>query len=261
MAILDRRGRGHYPYVMQTEPYYNGAPLSKANVLQIYPRFTSSTDADNFTFNSSDDYSPTSEIDGTTAAYADLSLEWIANTQWYTNLAGGGGTSNQLNHPGSGGMGASPSWAGAATPFYASDNGTRYGISVWMSIGVGTRPHPGTGSSDTYFALLRNSNGSHQGGSFWDAPSNVANFSSPRTWMSGTEKVRVTGQRYGTTNYRDWMCLAQYEPQNPGGINATTMRIINIGRNGALDNSLLTIYGFKVMLHILPSSGWDDYAI
>jgi hypothetical protein len=232
------------------------------NVLQIYPRFVNSTDADNFSFNSSDDYSPTSEIDGSTPAYADLSLEWIANTDWYSKLAGGGGSSNQLNHPGSGGMGASPSWASGASPFYSNQDGAnRYGISVWMSLGVGTRPHPGTGSSDTYFALLRNSNGSHQGGSFWDAPGNVANFSSPRTWLSGTEKVRVSGQRYGTTNYRDWFCLCQYESQNPGGINATTMRIINHGRNGALDNSLLTIYGFKVMLHILPSSAWDNYSL
>jgi len=240
MAIYDRHGKSLEPYSFSVEPYYNGSPLRKGNVLVLSPRFTNTTTADNWFWNSSGDYDPA-------GCYADLSLEYTAMSDWYTTLSGHGGTSNQLNHPGSTG-----NFVTGARPFYKrQDDSNVYRFSLWMSIGVGGSPHPGFGASETYMAFACNANGDHQGGSFWNAPGNVADYTNPRRWFDGSEKIRVSGQRYGTTNYRDWVCIANQQPASykMRDINATTLRVFNIGRNA---NSDLTIYGLKVVYHIYP---------
>jgi len=240
MGIYDRNNKGHYPYSFTIEPEYNGKPLSRDNQVALSPRFTSTSSADNFVWGSSDDYSPAS-------GYVDLSLVHIGMSDWYTTLSGHGGASNQLAHPGS--LGSRQTGAQA---FHKNQSGNITArMSIWMSIAVGSHPHPGHGTAETYFALLTNAIGDHQGGAFWNAPGNVINYTSPRVWCPGTEKIRVSGQNYGNGNYRDWVCIANQHAVSGKAtdINANTLRVVNIGRTS---DSTLRIYGFKIVFHILP---------
>ena len=239
----DGQQRGFYPYTIETEPSYNSnGPTNLNNTAYIYPRYNSTTDADNFSFSASGDYAPTAYDNN--SAYADFTVEYTGNANWYTNLYGHGGTSNQLAHPG-----ASNS---AARGNYNMYNPT--GVSIWMSLSVGTAPHPGGSDAITYMAILRNSMGSYQGSSFWNAPSNVATYTSPRTLLSGCDKIKISGQSYGTHNYRDWVCIASYL-NGTVPMNATTYRIINIGSKNT-DRSRLAIYGWKILYHIAPVNNY-----
>lgn len=243
MAIYDRNGKTNELYSFTVEPYYNGGPLRRNNQVVISPRFTDPTTADNWYWSNSGDYS---------ANYVDLTLEWPGMTDWYTTLSGHGGTSNQLGHPGS----LSERVQGARGFRIRQDGSNVAKFSLWMSIGVGTQPHPGYGTAETYMAFATNAPGDHQGGSFWEAPGNVAAYNTPRAWFTGAEKIRVSGQKYGFADYRDWVCIAnqQTTSRKIHDINPTILRVFNIGRTG---DSALTIYGFKVIYHIYPGPNSD----
>ena len=154
-STLNSRDTGHYPYTFSWMPEYNGRyPLSKDNILYLYPVSTNKTDCDNFSFSATSEYSPTAH-DGN-AAYADLEMSWTGNANWYTHLFGksSSGSSNPLNHPGS-----PPTTAGSDTglafqyankPMYSKRRGT----SIWMAFSVGTAPHPGTTTAMTYMSIL-----------------------------------------------------------------------------------------------------------
>ena len=155
MAIYTKIGsvdRGHYPYSFNWFPEYNNRPLSKDNIMYLYPVSTNKTDCDNFSFSATSEYSPTAH-DGN-AAYVDLEYSLPGNNQWYTGLFGRSSVSgNPLNHPGS-----PPTTAGSDTglnftyankPMYAKRRGT----SIWMAFSVGTAPHPGTTTAMTYMSV------------------------------------------------------------------------------------------------------------
>ena len=262
MAIYSRfgsRDTGHYPYTFSVMPEYNNRPLSKDNIMYLYPVSTNKTDCDNFSFSSTSHYSPTAH-DGN-AAYADLEYSWTGNNQWYTGLFGRSSVSgNPLNHPGS-----PPTTAGSDTglsfqyankPMYAKRRGT----SVWMSFSVGTAPHPGTTTAMTYMSLLVNSPGAHQGSAFYNANAGGSIPTSPRTFIGGSDKILVSGQSYGDTLYRDWCCIANYSDSTTG-MNKTKLRIINHGRNGGNNVSRLAIYGFVIVHHIYPTEDYDNYSV
>ena len=240
-------GRGHYPYSFQVEPLYNGSPLSKDNIAYMAPRFSSVSTADSFSYSTDADYSPA-------GCYVDMSLAWPGITDWYTTLSGHGGPSNELNHPGSTG-----SWVSGARPFYTRQDGTSMGtrVSIWMCLYVGDNPHPGYGTAETYFTMVTNANGDYGGGAFYAYPGNVPTPSSPREWFSGSRKIRVSGQNYGNGAYRDWVCIANQA--NLSGyitnINATTLRVINLGRQTTNATANLRIAGMRVIYHVLPGPG------
>ena len=53
MAIyttISSRDTGHYPYTFSVMPEYNNRPLSKDNIMYLYPVSTNKTDCDNFSF-------------------------------------------------------------------------------------------------------------------------------------------------------------------------------------------------------------------
>ena len=53
MAIytqIGSRNTGHYPYTFSVMPEYNNRPLSKDNIMFLYPVSTNKTDCDNFSF-------------------------------------------------------------------------------------------------------------------------------------------------------------------------------------------------------------------
>lgn len=238
MGIRNPYDKGYHPYTMEVEPWYNGGPCRRSNYPSIGPRYTSGTTAENFTFGNAGDYSPSGN-------YVDLDLQWPSNAPWYSRIHGQGGTTNQLNHTGDNNHGDS-----AHTPLVQ-----RKGVSVWMDLRVGNNPHPGHGTAKTYIAILRNSNGSHQGGAFWEAPSNVATYTSPRSMFSGFERVGVSADNYGNGNYRGWTCLAQYQNAEIP-MQTTTLRVINIGGPNNSVGLDLKIQGFKLIYHISPS--WAD---
>lgn len=243
MAIYDRNGKSLEPYSFFVEPYYNGSPIRLNNQVAISPRYTNSTTADNWYWSNSSDYETN---------YVDLTLEWPQMTDWYTTVSGHGGTTNQLGHPGS----LSERFTGAR-PFYRrQDQRNVYRFSLWMAIAVGSNPHPGYGTAETYIAFATNAPGDHQGGSFWNAPGNVANYSNPRRWFNGAEKIRVSGQNYGNGSYRDWVCIANQASASEKivDINPTTLRVFNIGRTS---DSALRIYGMRVVYHIYPGPNSD----
>ena len=267
MAIYSKfgsRDTGHYPYTFSWMPHYNGAqPLSKDNIMYLYPVSTNKTTCDNFSFTSTSEYSPTAH-DGN-AAYGDLEYSWTGNSDWYTHLFGSsssglGGTDNPLNHPGS-----PPTTAGSDSglspikgnkPMYSKRRAT----SLWMSFSVGTAPHPGDKTAMTYFSILVNSPGAHQGGAFYNANSGGSIPTSPRTLFNNSDKILVSGQSYGNINYRDWCCIASYNSTNTG-MNKTKIRIINHGRNGGNNVSRLAIYGFVIVHHLYPNQHYDNYAV
>ena len=233
MAIytqIGSRNTGHYPYTFSVMPEYNNRPLSKDNIMYLYPVSTNKTTCDNFSFTQTSEYSPTAH-DGN-AAYGDLEYSWTGNNQWYTGLfVWSSATGNPLNHPGS-----PPTTAGsdtglsnvlANTPMY----GKRRATSLWMSFSVGTAPHPGSTTAMTYMSILVNSPGAHQGGAFYNANAGGSIPTSPRTLFNNSDKILVSGQSYGNINYRDWVCIADYNDTNTG-MNKTKIRIINHGRNG-----------------------------
>ena len=267
MAIYSKfgsRDTGHYPYTFSVMPEYNGnGPLTKDNIAYIYPVSTNKTDCDNFQFSSTSHYSPTAH-DGN-AAYVDLDHVYPSNASWYTHLFGSSssgytGVGNPLNHPGSG-----PTTAGSDSGLSAVKgnqpmHSKRRATSLWMAFSVGTAPHPGDKAAMTYFSLLVNALGAHQGGSFHNANAGGALPSSPRTLFNNSDKILVSGQSYGTTNYRDWVCIAQYNTTDTG-INKTKIRIINHGRNGGNNKARLAIYGFVLVHHIYPNQYYDNYAV
>lgn len=263
MAIyssIGSRDTGHYPYTFSVMPHYNGAqPLSKDNILMLYPVSTNKTDCDNFSFTTTAQYSPTAH-DGN-AAYGDLEMSWTGNSNWYTHLFGRSSASgNPLNHPGS-----PPTTAGSDTGLSAvKGNGPmfskRRGTSLWMSFSVGTAPHPGSTTAMTYMSILNNAPGAHQGGAFYNANASGSIPTSPRTFFNNSDKILVSGQSYGDINYRDWCCIANYDDTNTG-MNRTKIRIINHGRNGDNSKARLAIYGFVIVHHLYPTGFYDNYAV
>ena len=259
-STYNSRDTGHYPYTFSVMPEYNNRPLSKDNIMYLYPVSTNKTDCDNFSFSTTGHYSPTAH-DGN-AAYGDLEYSWTGNNQWYTGLFGksSSGNSNPLNHPGS-----PPTTAGsdtglsnvlANTPMY----GKRRATSLWMSFSVGTAPHPGSTTAMTYMSILVNSPGAHSGGAFYNANANGAIPTSPRTLFNNSDKILVSGQSYGNINYRDWVCIADYNDTNTG-MNKTKIRIINHGRSGDNSKARLAIYGFVLVHHIYPTQYYDSYSV
>lgn len=245
MGIYNSSGRGHYPYSFQIEPYYNGGPITSQNQVVLNPRFSNVSTADNFSYSVDGDYGPA-------GCYADLTFPFAAGmTSWYSTLSGHGGPSNQLNHPGSTG-----SWINAAMPFYQRQDGTNYTpkFSLWMSLHVGQNPHPGSGNAETYFSMLTNANGDYGGGSYYYHPGGTPNPSSPREYFDGSRKIRVSGDNYGNGLYRGWTCIANQQPvsQYISNINATSMRIINLGRQTTQATAELRIVGFRIIFHALP---------
>ena len=240
MAIFDRFGKGHYPYTFTIEPEYNGKPLSQNNQIAMSPRYTNSATADSWYWSNSGDYSPA-------GCYVDLSIVHVGMSNWYTTLSGHGGSSNQLNHPGD--INNRVQGAFAFNNVQGQTVGHR--MSIWMSIAVGSSPHPGYGTAETYFAVLTDALGDYAGGAFYNAPGGTAQYNNPRVWCPGTEKIRVSGQNYGNGTYRDWVCIANQQTVSGKAIdiNPTTMRIVNIGRTA---DSSLRIYGFKIIFHIMP---------
>ena len=238
MGIRNTYDRGYHPYTMEIEPWFNGGPCRRSNYPNISPRYTSGTTAENFTFGDSGDYSPSGN-------YVDLDLQWPGNSPWYARNFGQGGISNQLNHTGDNVNGDD-----AATPF-----SQRYGVSVWMDLRVGNGPHPGYGTAKTYIAILRNANGAHHGGSFWNGNASGPFYNSPRSMIDGFERVAVSGDNYGTGNYRGWCCLAQFQNATMP-MNATTLRLINLGGPNNSSGLDLKVQGFKMIYHISPT--WAD---
>lgn len=254
MGIYNTNSKGHYPYSFQVEPYYNGAPITSQNQVVINPRFNNVTTADNFAYSTDSDYSPTSVHGGN--AYADLTLSFAGMTAWYSALSGHGGPNNELNHPGSTG-----NWVGSARPFYLRPDGTSMGnrFSLWMMLHVGQSPHPGTGNAETYFSMVTNANGDYGGGAFYAYPGNVPTPSSPREWFGGSRKIRVSGDNYGNGAYRGWTCIASQQPASGyiENINATNLRIINLGRQTTLNTAELRIAGIRLIYHVLPGYSSD----
>ena len=259
-STYNSRDTGHYPYTFSVMPEYNGRhPLSKDNILYLYPVSTNKTDCDNFSFSATSEYSPTA-YDGN-SGYVDLEYSFTGNSNWYTHLFGrSSATGNPLNHPGS-----PPTTAGsdtglsnvlANTPMY----GKRRATSLWMSFSVGTAPHPGHTTAMTYMSILVNSPGAHSGGAFYNANANGAIPTSPRTLFNNSDKILVSGQSYGNTLYRDWACIADYNDTNTG-MNKTKIRIINHGRNGDNSKARLAIYGFVLVHHIYPTQYYDSYSV
>lgn len=250
MGIYNSNSKGHYPYSFWVEPYYNGAPITSQNQVVINPRFTNVTTADNFSFSVDGDYSPTSGTAGG-PAYVDLTFPFAHMTAWYNTLSGHGGPSNQLNHPGSTG-----SWYGAARPFNIRQDGSDMTakFSLWMMLHVGQNPHPGSGTAETYFAMLCNSNGNYSGGQFYNYDASQGYPSSPREYFDGSRKIRISGDNYGNGLYRGWACIANQQPvtQAISNINATTLRIINIGRQTTQATAELRIVGVRIIYHVLP---------
>ena len=262
MAIYSRfgsRDTGHYPYTFSWMPEYNNRPLGKDNKAYLYPVSTNKTDCDNFTFNATSQYSPTAH-DGN-AAYVDLEYTLTGNSNWYTHLFGRSSVSgNPLNHPGS-----PPTTAGSDTGLSAIKGNTpmygkRRGTSLWMSFSVGTAPHPGSTTAMTYMSILVNSPGAHQGGAFYNANGAGSIPTSPRTLFNSSDKILVGGQSYGDINYRDWVCIADFNDTNTG-MNKTKIRIINHGRNGGNSVSRLLIYGMVFVHHIYPTQYYDSYSV
>ena len=193
MAIYTKigsRDTGHYPYTFSVMPEYNNRPLSKDNIMYLYPVSTDKTDCDNFTFTATSEYSPTAH-DGN-AAYGDLEYSWPQNSDWYTRLFGRSSASgNPLGHPGS-----PPTTAGSDTGLSGSlGNAPMYnkrrGTSLWMAFSVGTAPHPGNIAAMTYMSILVNSPGAHQGGAFYNANAGGAVPTSPRTFFNNSDKILV----------------------------------------------------------------------
>jgi hypothetical protein len=248
MGIYNTNGKGHYPYSFQVEPYYNGAPITSQNQVVLSPRFSNVTTADNFSYSADADYSPA-------GCYADLTLPFAAMSGWYNEWSGHGGPSNQLNHPGSTG-----SWSDAARPFFQRWDGSNMTarFSLWMMFHVGHNPHPGSGVAETYFSMLCNSNGSWGGGAFYNfsGPSTGA-YDNPREYFDGSRKIRISGDNYGNGNYRGWACVANQQTASGymNGINATTLRIINIGRQTSSATADLRIAGVRVIYHVMPGAG------
>lgn len=238
MGIRNPYDKGYHPYVMEIEPWYSGGPCRRSNYPSINARYTSGTSAQNFVFNDSGDYSPS-------GCYVDLDLQWPGNAAWYGRNFGQGGISNQLNHSGDNADGDS-----AHTPLQH-----RRGVSVWMDLRVGNNPHPGYSVTKTYIAILRNANGAHQGGSFWNANAGGAIYTSPRSMFDGCERIAVNGDNYGTGLYRGWSCIAQYQNAEVP-MNATTLRVINLGGPNNSVGLQVKIQGFKLIYHISPS--WAD---
>jgi len=249
MAVYNYRG-GATPYVMQTCPYYNGSEISKDNPAPtLSPRYTDQSTARTAYFDSSDDYSPP-------GSYVDFSLPHSGNQHFYSYVGGvpyseaPGNQSHRIREN---------EYAVANAPMSDSGSGgSRHCVSIWMQAQIGTAPHPGVGTARTYFSVLCDAQGSHQGGSFWNAPGNVISYTSPRVFL-GMSKMHVTGQRYGLANYRDWMCLSQYYPSSQP-MNATTIRVINWGY-GSSTKSDFQIIGFKLIHHIYPSVNDDYYGL
>lgn len=244
MGIYNSNNKGHYPYSFQVEPYFNGAPINLSNQVVLSPRFTNITTADNFAYSTDSDYAPA-------GCYADLSLQWPGMADWYTTLTGYGGPSNELNHPGSTG-----SFVTGARPFYIRQDGTSMGsrFSLWMCLFVGDNPHPGYGTAETYFSMLTNANGDYGGGAFYYHPGGTPQPTSPREWFNGSRKIRVSGQNYGSGSYRDWVCIANQQPTSGyiQNINATTLRVINLGRQTSTATGNLRIAGIRLVYHVLP---------
>lgn len=249
MGIYNSNSRGHYPYSFQVEPYFNGAPITSQNQVVINPRFNNMSTADNFSYSVDGDYAPTSYSGGN--AYADLTLSFAHMTSWYSYLSGHGGPGNDMNHPGSTG-----SWADAAKPFYQRQDGTNMGakFSLWMMLHVGQSPHPGVGNAETYFSMMTNANGDYGGGSYYYHPGGTPQPTSPREWFNGSRKIRVAGDNYGNGAYRGWTCIANQQPatQYISNINATNLRIINLGRQTTQNTAELRIAGIRIIYHVLP---------
>jgi len=248
MGIYNSNSKGHYPYSFQIEPYYNGAPITSQNQVVMNPRFSNVSTADNFSYSVDADYSPA-------GCYADLTLPFAAGmTSWYATLSGHGGPGNDMNHPGSTG-----SWVDAARPFYYRQDGTYMGarFSLWMSFHVGQNPHPGAGVAETYFSMLTNANGDYGGGSYYYHPGGTPNPASPREYFNGSRKIRISADNYGNGLYRGWTCIANQQPvsQYISSINATSMRIINLGRQTTQATAELRIVGFRIIFHVLPGPG------
>lgn len=246
MAIYNSNDRGHYPYSFEVEPWYNGKPLSRDNSVYLAPMYSNVATADAFAFSTDAQYS-------TAGTYVDLSMVYPGITSWYTTLSGHGGPSNELNHPGSTG-----NWQMGSTPFFKRQDGSTMSVkaSIWMVLWIGDQPHPGYGTAETYFAMVRTSPGANNGSSFYigDGTSNYP--SQPREYVQGSRKIRVSGQNYGNGNYTDWVCIANQQAVTGGiaDISCNTVRIINIGRNTG-SNGNLRIAGFKVVYHVLPGPG------
>jgi signal transduction histidine kinase len=104
------------------------------------------------------------------------------------------------------------------------------------------------------FSMMTNANGDYGGGAFYAHPGNVATPSSPREWFSGSRKIRVAGDNYGNGAYRGWTCIANQQPTSGyiENINATTLRIINLGRRTTQATAELRIAGIRVIYHVLP---------
>lgn len=247
MAIYNSNDRGHYPYSFQVEPYRNGAIITSQNQVVLNPRFSNISTADNFSYSTDADYSPS-------GCFADLTLPFAGMTAWYSRLSGHGGPSNELNHPGSTG-----NWVEAALPFRQRQDGTNMTakFSLWMMLHVGQSPHPGIGNAETYFSLLTNAPGDHGGGAFYAHPGAVPTPSQPREWFNGSRKIRVAGDNYGNGLYRGWTCIANQQTVSAqlSNINPTTLRVINIGRQTTQATAELRIVGIRVVYHVLPGPG------
>lgn len=245
MGIYNSNSKGHYPYSFQVEPYYNGAPITSQNQVVLNPRFSSVSTADNFSYSVDGDYAPGG------GCYADLTLSFAGMTAWYATLSGHGGPSNDLNHPGSTG-----SWVNAARPFVTRQDGTDMTarFSLWMMLHVGQSPHPGTGNAETYFSMMTNANGDYGGGSYYYHPGGTPQPSSPREWFNGSRKIRVSGDNYGNGAYRGWTCIANQQAASGymNNINATSLRVINLGRQTTQNTAELRIAGIRLVYHVLP---------
>lgn len=238
MGLMTGVGKGYYPYVMQIEPTLNGSPLSRTNSVTLEPYLTDGSSANSHYFSSSGHYNPAN-------SYADLDMAHIGNGQWYSRVHGYSGNGvNTLNHPNNE-MGQ--------RPFRPSGNTSGQAVSIWISTSVGTAPHPSPADhAMTYFAILRNSPGSHQGGSYWNASSSGASYGSPRELIGGCGKMKISGQHYGTS-YRDWCCIANY--QNVAmPMNITGLRLLNHGLHGS-SRSRMIVSGLKIFLHCAPEQG------
>lgn len=242
MGLLTGTGKGYYPYVIEIEPTYNGSPLSRTNSVTLEPYLTDGSSANNHYFSVSGDYSPAN-------GYADLDMAHIGNAQWYTRVHAYGGASNTLNHPTN---------EMAQRPFRPQGNNSGQAVSIWISTSVGTAPHPNPSDyAMTYFAILRNGPGGYSGGSFWNATSSGNTYGSPRQLISGCDKIKISGQHYGTS-YRDWCCVANYQNTSIP-MNITSLRLINHGLH-AQSRSRMIVSGFKILLHCAPDgSGWGQY--
>ena len=229
------QGKGYYPYVMQIEPTLNGSPLSISNSVALDPYLTDGSSANSHYFSSSGHYNPAN-------SYADLDMAHIGNSQWYTRVHGYSGNGvNTLNHP-SNEMGQ--------RPFRPSANNSGQAVSIWISTTVGTAPHPSPADyAMTYFAILRNAPGAHQGGSYWNASGSGADYSNPRELIGGCGKMKISGQHYGT-NYRDWCCIANYQNTSIP-MNITGLRLINHGLHASA-RSRMIVSGLKIFLHCAP---------